>query len=419
MATTSATSEAVRGWVEANWHLDMTLADWWQRLADAGFAFPHWPAGLGGGNMRATEAALIQQALGTHGVIGPPTGNAPNMGVPTILTHGTEEQKERFVKPVANGQNAWCQLFSEPGAGSDLASLATRAERDGDDFVVTGQKVWNSGADVSEWGMLVARTNPDVPKHAGITWMMIDMRQPGVEVRPLVQMNGSAEFCEVFLTEARVPVDNVIGGVDNGWNVARTTLTHERGSVGRRYPKGMIEMKAGSLSGNLELPVGELVERSRRVGRDPNKRPDIMIGAKSMIQLARERGLDTDPVVRDRVADYYVRSEVYRLTGQRSRDNAKGGRTGPEGSIMKLALAMLAHRSRDLSMSILGADGMLVGADALDNGKVQRACLSSFVPSLGGGTNEIQRNIIGEQSLGLPRQPNNDHQIPFRDLQRN
>ena len=413
-----STPESVSAWVEANWHLDLTLAEWWQRLADAGYAFPHWPSGFGGRGLRAAEAAAIQTVLGRHGVIGPPTGNAPTMGVPTLLAHGTKDQQERFVTPIANGQNAWCQLFSEPGAGSDLASLACRAERDGDEFVVTGQKVWNSSADSSEWGMLVARTNPDVPKHAGITWMMIDMRQPGVEVRPLVQMNGGAEFCEVFLSEARVPVENVIGGIDNGWNVARTTLTYERGSVGKRYPKGLVEMRAGSLSGNLDRRVGDLIEVSKQAARDPNKRFDIMLGAKSMIHLARDLGLSHDPVVRDRVADYYVRSEVYRLTGQRSRDNAKGGKAGPEGSIMKLALAMLAHRSRDLSMSLIGADGMLMGSDARENGKVQRACLSSFAPSLGGGTNEIQRNIIGERSLGLPREPGNDNDVPFRDLKR-
>jgi alkylation response protein AidB-like acyl-CoA dehydrogenase len=355
--------------------------------------------------------------LGARGVIGPPTGNAPNMGAPTLLVHGTAEQKDRFVKPVANGQHAWCQLFSEPGAGSDLAGLACKAVRDGDEFVVTGQKVWNSSADVSEWGMLLARTNPEVPKHAGITWMMIDMQQPGVEVRPLVQMNGSAEFCEVFLSEARVPIENVIGGVDNGWTVARTTLTYERGSVGRRSPKGMVQMRAGSLGGNLDRPVGELIERARRVALDPNKRFDVMLGAKSMIHLAQDRGLSKDPVVRDRVADYYVRSEAHRLTQIRARDNAKGGRPGPEGSIAKLGLALLAHRSRDLSMSLLGAEGMLAGDDARDHGKVQRACVSSHAPSLGGGTNEIQRNIIGERALGLPREPESNSDLPFSQLQ--
>ena len=418
METIMEIADEVAEWVEANWRLDMTLAEWWRGLADAGWAMPTWPAGFGGRGLTHAEARVVQQVLGEKGVIGAPTGNAPNMGVPTVFAHGTDEQQRRFIPPVADGRESWCQLFSEPGAGSDLASLATRAERDGDEFVVTGQKVWNSSADTSEWGMLLARTNPDVPKHEGITWMMIDMRQPGVEARPLVQMNGGAEFCEVFMTEARVPVENVVGGIDNGWNVARTTLTYERGSVGQRYAKGLVEMKAGGVVGNLDRPVGELLERAAGAARDPNKRFDVMIGAKSMIHLARDLGLSTDPVTRDRVADYYVRSEVHRLTGQRSRDNAKGGRAGTEGSILKLGLAMLAHRSRDLSMSLLGAEGMVIGADARDTGKIQRAALSSFAPSLGGGTNEIQRNIIGERSLGLPREPSSDTEVPFRELRR-
>ena len=156
-------ADDVAEWVDANWSDEMPLADWWQRLADAGYAFPAWPTGFGGRGVGQSDARVIQQVLGSKGVIGPPTGNAPNMGVPTLLTHGSDEQKDRFVKPVVNGQEAWCQLFSEPGAGSDLAGLACRAERDGDEFVVSGQKVWNSSADVSEWGMLLARTNPDVP----------------------------------------------------------------------------------------------------------------------------------------------------------------------------------------------------------------------------------------------------------------
>ncbi len=410
--------DEVDAWVEDNWDRDMPLTEWWQRLSDSGLAFPHWPEGYGGRSLKPAAAAAVLSVLGAKGVIGPPTGNAPNMGAPTVLAHGTPEQKDRFVSPVASGQHAWCQLFSEPGAGSDLASLGCRAERDGDEFVVTGQKVWNSSADISEWGMLLARTNPDVPKHAGITWMLVDMRQPGVEARPLVQMNGGAEFCEVFLTEARVPVDNVIGAIDDGWNIARTTLGFERGSIGKRTPKGLIETRAGSLSGNLHRAVGELVAEAADPTLDPNKRLDVMIGSKSMLRLARELGRDGDPVVRNRVADYYIHSEVHRLNALRARDNAKSGRPGPEASIGKLSLAMLAHRSRDLSLSILGAEGMLTGDDARDNGKVQRAGLSSFAPSLGGGTNEIQRNIIGERTLGLPREPGEDKTVPFREMRR-
>ena len=412
-------ADEVTRWVAANWDLDMTLRGWWQRMSDAGLAFPAWPEGLGGRGWRPAQAREVLVALGAAGIIGPPTGNAPNMGAPTVLAHGTDEQISRFALPVANGTEAWCQLFSEPGAGSDLAGLGTRAIRDGDEFVINGQKVWNSSAEASEWGMLLARTNPDVPKHAGISWMMIDMRQPGVEVRPLVQMNGGAEFCEVFLTDARVPVANLIGRIGDGWNIARTTLLHERGSVGQMYPKGLLQAKAGSIPGHLDRTVRDVVDTARRAAADPNRRFDIMVGAKSMIHLAQVTGTCTDPVVRQRVADYWIRSEVHRLTGQRSRDNAKGGKTGAEGSIIKLSTAALAHLSRDVSLSILGAEGMLFGESAREHGRVQRAGVSAHAPSLGGGTNEIQRNIVGERVLGLPREPSDDADVPFNQLRHN
>jgi len=348
-------AEDVAAWVASNWDLDMTLRQWWARLSAAGLAFPTWPEGLGGRGWRPSQAREVLVALGGAGVIGPPAGNAPNMGAPTLLAHGTPEQKERFVRPVADGTEAWCQLFSEPGAGSDLAGLRTRAERDGDEYVVNGQKVWNSRAESSEWGMLLARTNPDVPKHAGITWMMVDMRQPGVVVRPLVQMNGGAEFCEVFLTDARVPVQNVVGDVGDGWNVARTTLAHERGSIGQQQPRGLLTALAGSMPGHLDRTVRDLVETARRLATDPNRRSDVMVGSKSMIRLAKDVGKAADLEVRQRVADYWIRSEVHRLTGLRSRDNAKGGKPGPEASILKLSTAALAHLSRDLSLSIAWA----------------------------------------------------------------
>jgi alkylation response protein AidB-like acyl-CoA dehydrogenase len=412
-------ADEVADWVAENWSLEITLGEWWKRLADAGLAFPVWPSGFGGRGARANQTRAVQEALGVAHAIGPATGNAPNMGVPTVLAHGTPEQQRRFIPPVAYGTETWCQLFSEPGAGSDLASLSTRAERDGDEFVVTGQKVWNSAADSADWGMLLARTNQDVPKHRGITWMMLDMDQPGVEVRPLVQMNGGAEFCEVFLTEARVPVANVIGDIGDGWNVARTTLTFERGSIGQVSPRGLIMARAGRKGGQLNKTVAEVIESAKRAAADPSRRFDIMVGVKSMMRLAQDLNLADDPVVRQQVAAYYVRSEVHRLTGLRSRANAKGGKPGPEGSILKLSTAMLAHMSRDISLSLLGAEGMLMGKDARENGRIQRAGISAHAPSLGGGTNEIQRNIIGERALGLPREPNDDADVPFRALRRN
>jgi alkylation response protein AidB-like acyl-CoA dehydrogenase len=408
----------VSAWVEENWRLDLTLSEWWDLLVDAGFAFPTWPVGLGGQGGTAADERTVLTALSAAGVIGPPTGNGPSMGAPTVIAHGTHEQQQRFVAPLARGREAWAQLFSEPGAGSDLASLATSAVLDGDEYVINGQKVWNSFANLSEWGMLLARTDVEVPKHRGITFMMIDMDQPGVEVRPLVQMNGVAEFCEVFLTDARVPVANVIGQPGEGWNVARTTLAYERSNAGSGRARGVVNVGAGAKAGNLDRAVGDLLEEARRRSEDRSRRHEVLLSARTIMELARELGVARDPVVRDRLMRYYIDNQVYTWTGRRSRDNAKSGRPGPEGSTMKLQLALLAHQSRDLSLSLLGAEGMVVGEDAREHGRVQMAALSSFAASLGGGTNEIQRNIIGERTLGLPREPAVDAEVPFRLLRR-
>jgi len=408
----------VSAWVRATWDETMPLRRWWDALADAGYAFPTWPEGLGGCGATRREAHTIAAALAAAGVIGPPDGNGPNMGAPTVLSHGTDAQQRRFVRPVAAGAQAWCQLFSEPGAGSDLAGLTTRAVRDGDEFVITGQKVWSSFAQGSDHGMLLARTNPDVAKHRGLSWMMIEMDQPGVDVRPLVQMNGAAEFCEVFLDGARARVADVIGGIDEGWTVAKTTLSHERAAVTARRDRGLVTMPAGPLAGNLDRPVGELLAARRSRPKPSRRRGEVLLGSRTIIELARDRGLARHPVLRRQLADYHIHSEVYRLTNQRVRDNAKQGRVGPEASIGKLALAMLAHRSRDLSMALLGAEGMLVGPGTTQDGRIQQVALSSHVPSIGGGTNEIQRNIIGERALGLPREPSVDDDVPFRDLRR-
>ena len=412
------TAQTVAAWIADNWSTELTLAEWWQRLADAGYAFPTWPAGLGGMNASAAQARQISSAITAAGVIGAPIGNGPSMGGPTVLAHGTPEQQQRFVGPLARGREAWAQLFSEPGAGSDLASLATSAVRDGDEFVINGQKVWNSFADMSDWGMLIARTDPDVPKHKGITYMMIDMNQPGVEVRPLVQMNGYPEFCEVFFTDARVPVANVIGGIGEGWSVAKTTLAFERAGAGGSRASGAINIGAGSKAGNLHQPVGELLAKAKQEANDPTMRTEVLLSSRTLIKMARQLGCTTDPVLRDRLMRYYANSQVYSWTGQRGRDNAKSGRPGPEVSTLKLQIAQLAHESRDLSMAMLGAEATLMGDATFEGGRIQRAALASPVPSLGGGTNEIQRNIIGEQTLGLPREPSNDNVIPFRELRR-
>lgn len=411
-------ADDVKSWVKANWSPDLTLRQWWQRLADAGYSQPTWPQGLGGLGMRPNQAREVVAALAECEVIGPPTGIGPNMVGPTILDHGSDVQKQRWVSAIANGTESWVQLFSEPGAGSDIAGLSTKALVDGEELVVTGQKVWNSGAEHADFGMLIARTNVDKPKHFGISWMIIDMIQPGITVRPLIQMNGGSEFCEVFLDEARCPLENVVGGVDEGWNVTRTTLNHERTSIGQFMPKGLFNAAPGKKGGMLDMTCADIIARQKDAANNPRKRFDVMVGWKSMIRLAKDLGKNTDPVVRQEVAYYYSRTMVHSWSQSRAKDNAKAGRIGPEGSIGKLSNALLAHISRDISMSILGADGMLMGKGTYENGKISQACLGSHAPSLGGGTNEIQRNILGERILGLPREPNNDAEIPFKELRR-
>ena len=409
---------AVERWIEENWAPDLTLAEWWRLLFEAGYAFPTWPVGLGGSSASAADGRAVAAALAAAGVIVAPEGPGPNMGGPTVIEHGSAEQRERFVKPLALGQVQWCQLFSEPGAGSDLASLSTRAERDGDHFVVNGQKVWNSRAGTSDFGMLLCRTDFDVAKHRGITYALIDMRQPGVEVRPLVQMNGAAEFSEVFLTDARFHVDDVIGPLGGGWDVARTTLAHERASTAAGAGRGAVVVAAGALGGHLDRPVGELVEERRSVGGAP-KRQAPLLGGRAMLDLARRYGAHDRPDLRDQLIRFYVHAETHRLNGRRMRDLARARVSSSlDGSAIKLDLAALAHESRDLSLAIVGAAGMLAGADSPDGGRVVTTALSSFVPSLGGGTNEIQRNIIAECTLGLPREPAADADVPFRQVAR-
>ena len=348
---------AVQDWVEANWDPTLTVREWWLRLADAGYAYPAWPEGLGGLGLPRRDAAVIAGVLATNGVIGPPVGAmAATLAAPTLLDHATAAQKAALVRPIATGEAAWCQLFSEPGAGSDLASVATRAVRDGDEWVVTGQKVWNSAADSADFGMLLARTDIDVPKHAGITYFAIDMNQRGIETRPLKQMNGAANFCEVFITEARVPSDRVIGEVNDGWRVAQTTLLHERNSLAGGGLAGLVPARSGS-EGDLDRKVSEVLDRARDAARE--RRSPIRAGAvptKVMIELAQHHGVAGDALVRQELARYVAQVRVNGWTMRRSA--VAGGRlTGADGSIAKLTTARICQQSRDLSYRIVGAAG--------------------------------------------------------------
>jgi len=406
----------VQAWVEANWDTSITVREWWLRLADAGYAYPTWPLGLGGSYASRRDAMTVTGVLAQNKVIGSPVGAmASTLAAPTLLEHATEAQLAELVRPIATGEAAWCQLFSEPGSGSDLASVGTRAVRDGDEWVVTGQKVWNSSADSADFGMLLARTDVDVPKHAGITYFVIDMKQPGIEARPLKQMNGASNFCEVFLTEARVRGDHVIGEVNGGWRVAQSTLFHERNSVAGGGLPGLVMARSGS-DGDLDRKVVEVLDRAREVAKA--RKSPIRAGAvpaKLMVELAQKFGVSGDPVIRQELARYISQVRVNGWTMRRS--GAAGGKlTGADGSIAKLTTARICQESRDLSYRIVGAHGMLMGQVSPLEGDLQMVNLASPGNRLGGGTDEIQLNVLGERALGLPREPSSDKDVPYRDL---
>jgi alkylation response protein AidB-like acyl-CoA dehydrogenase len=364
---------------------------------DAGLAWVHFPEGYGGLGLAPRHQKEIDAALREAGAGSPDhmLFFGLTMAGPTIVTNASEELKQRLLRPMFTGEDSWCQLFSEPGAGSDLAALACKAERDGDEWVITGQKVWNTLAHLANRGMLVARTDPDTRKHKGMTYFALDMTAPGVEVRPLRQITGEAEFNEVYLTEVRVPDADRIGDVGEGWRVAMTTLSNERttiGGGGGAPPRG---------SGTIAEAV--------RIWQD-------------------EPHVDKSEATRDRLVQLWIQAEVLRLTNIRASQNRKAGNPGPEGSIAKLMFAEINKDIYELCVDLLGAQALvdydytmvrsenlgLVGAP----GTSRKMFLRARANSIEGGTSEIQRNIIGERVLGLPGEPRVDKDLPWKDVPR-
>ncbi|GAA4337637.1 acyl-CoA dehydrogenase [Streptomyces venetus] len=361
---------------------------------DAGLAWVHYPEGLGGlGAPRSLQAVVDAEleAAGAPDNDSRRNGIGLGMAAPTILKYGTEEQKQRYLRPLWTGEEVWCQLFSEPGAGSDLAALGTRAVRQDDgDWVVNGQKVWTSGAHNSRWAILIARTDPDVPKHAGITYFVCDMTDPGVEVRPLRQITGEAEFNEVFLTDVRIPDSRRLGEIGDGWRVAQTTLNNERVAIG-----------------GMRLPrEGGMIGPAARTWRE---RPEL-----------RTHDLH------QRLLKLWVESEVARLTAERLRQQLVAGQPGPEGAGMKLAFARLNQEISGLEVELLGEEGL-----SYDDWTMRRPELVDFTGreagyrylrskgnSIEGGTTEVLLNIVAERVLGLPAEPRTDKDVAWKDLAR-
>jgi acyl-CoA dehydrogenase len=351
----------------------------WQRLlVDEGWAGITWPKAHGGRGGTSIQSTIWNQEVNAYGVSANTFAVGIGMAGPTILRHGTDAQKERFLRPMLRGDQVWCQLFSEPDAGSDLANVATRAVRDGDEWVVSGQKVWTSGADESDWGILLARTNPDAPKHKGITYFLVDMTSPGFDIRPLKQMTGSEHFSEVFIDEVRIPHENVLGDVDAGWGCAITTLSNERGLI------------AGG-----------------------NKSSDSV----ALIELAQKRGRSDDPVLRQQLADCWIRQQIQRFHGYRLQTAlSKGVPPGPETSVMKLFAAEYLRRLGNTSEALLGPEGTLLDDAAPAGTEWQSRFLFAPAIRIAGGSNEVQRNIMAERVLGLPGELRADRDVAFRDL---
>ncbi len=404
----------VDAWLDANWSEELTVGEWWDLLGPSGYAHPILPENAFGKGWNRAQAATVMATMADRKVMGPPTGLGRMLAAPTIATHGTQEQIDEFLPSILDGSVGWCQLFSEPGAGSDLAGLATKAEKDGEEWIITGQKVWTSGGQIADMGMLIARTDPNAPKHKGITWFAFDMDQPGVTVRPLVEMTGSAMFNEVFLDEARVSDANIIGELNHGWAAANTTLMFERASL------GSAGKSPASASGS-----GKVSARGRNVSdftqREGGERGIPPIGPglwKFYADAAVKNGRITDPVLRQDLVRLWSKIEVNRLSTLRGRDPKQ--RTGAEPNIGKLVMSDLFRSFREVGNSVIGADGMLTGADDKSTGgSLATTTMFSPGPSIYGGTDEIQRNIIGERVLGLPREPGPGKDTPFKDLPKN
>jgi alkylation response protein AidB-like acyl-CoA dehydrogenase len=370
-AEEAAFRDELRGWLEANNPGREPEGDeaafsfrvaWQKKLFDAGWAGVSWPQEYGG-----RGASLIEQAIFNEEITRAQSPSLANvlgiaMGGPTVIAHGTDEQKERFLQPILSAEEIWCQGFSEPESGSDLASLKTKAVRDGDEWVVTGQKVWTTFAHHAKWCMLVARSDLDAPKHKGLTYFLMDMEQDAVQVRPLRQITGEAEFNELFLEEARIPDENIVGGEGNGWNVAITTLMHERATL------------AFGLQVQVKIAFGELLD------------------------FARENDALDDPMVRDRLGQLWIESEVLRLNAYRGlTQTMKYGVPGPEGSLGKWHWSEVNQSLTELSMDIAGTRAQTV----IDPWTYR--FLRARANSIEGGTTEILKNIVAERVLGLPR----------------
>jgi alkylation response protein AidB-like acyl-CoA dehydrogenase len=396
--------EELRQWLAENWSPDRPEAEWRVAVVKSGWSAPTWPVEWFGRGLPRDYRKLVNTEFRRVGATG--TGqDVRNLYANTILAHGTEEQKAHLLPPLALGEHKGCLLYSEPGAGSDLAALQTRAERQGSDWLVNGQKVWTSNGRDATHGMLVARSDWDQPKHRGITFFWFPMQQPGVDVRPIRQVTGGAEFNEVFITDAVVADDHRLGEVNGGWRVLQTALGFERQIMG---------------SAALSRPADQAAAKDDPLARKNWRESPWTrrVGGADYVDLARTTGRAADAVIRQQVAHLYTLEQVNKWNGVRARAETSSGASSPVASLGKLAMSRIVHQGVALTSSMLGASAMLDGEEAPVPAEVNRSAFAAFVSSIGGGTDQIQRNIIGERILGLPKEPEVDRDVPFRDVRK-
>ncbi|MCB0991895.1 MAG: acyl-CoA dehydrogenase family protein [Acidimicrobiales bacterium] len=380
-----------RKWLADNWSPGMDRSHWLDMVIDRGFAVPTWPTEWHGLGLSADQGRAIATEFAA--VRAPGSGqDIHNLWANTLLTFGTEQLKHKLIRPLLRSEVAMCLLYSEPGAGSDLAGLQTRAERDGDEYVVTGQKVWTSGAHLAEYGMLIARTDWDVPKHRGISFFFLPMRQPGIEIRPIRQITGEKHFNEVFIDGARVPAENLLGGLGDGWRVLQTALAYERSVMG-------------------DSARGPRASEDEEFGRTDSKGAEI-----DLVSLAREYGRADDPTIRQELMRVHSLRQVNKWNAARAKAQLKQGTSSPILSLGKLAMSRILHDGAHLQRLIIGPQAMLAGPANPDGDAANFMSLNAYFTSIGGGTDQIQRNIIGERVLGLPKEPELDRDVPFRNV---
>ena len=403
----------VRAWLEANWNPDYGLVEWRTKLIESGWGAPHWPKQWYGRGLPVHFSTIVDDEFARIGAVGVAKAGIRTLAAATILAHGTDFHKEKFLRRILTGEDTWCQLFSEPGSGSDMAGAVTRADRKGNKWVINGQKVWTTSAHKAHWGLLLARADWDVAKHKGLAYFILDMKQPGVQVHPLKQMNYHASFNQVFMTDALVEPEFMVCDVGDGWKVATTTLMHERrGADGLRSwataseRKGRIyEEERAEIATTME-PYKWYPQRAGRV--------DLVM------ERAQATGKIADPVIRQEIARLLIMAKTSEWTARRARAAQEQGKPqGPEGSLGKLVASHVARQAARVHTYLMGADALLSGADSPMGGVLAEILVSVPATSIAGGTDEIQRNIISERVLGMPKEPSVDTNKPFKDVPRN